>query len=400
MSLSLTKMDLQFQASKMPHDSEAILFRCGEPFNLQGHREERVLAYQINSALNSANFMNKTILHSAKIVRVYCIYQQRNEWTSWNGDTAITHRPCGSICLTEDDATAQAERFRSPGTILSIQDTIGIALCFDGGALIIFEYFSKQPFQNLKPALPSRANKPQLSKLLEAVPKVKFRNQVVLSGLSKELEACKQDDVFYERWAKSGGKKNGLAWNLKPYQLDSSSALAFVSSIEFDSGTPQTRRMIVSPEIAKATDAVNPQPPALSALAQLQDIETEKEQLTLARRGQGLYRQRLEAIEPRCRVTGLSKKGHLVASHIKPWRDSTDQEKLDGNNGLLLSPHIDHLFDRGFISFSDKGSVLVSTELDEEVLAAWRIDCKVSIGDFNLEQSRYMAYHRQCIFKG
>jgi putative restriction endonuclease len=88
--------------------------------------------------------------------------------------------------------------------------------------------------------------------------------------------------------------------------------------------------------------------------------ETEKTQLVKARRGQGIYRTNLEAFEIKCRVTGVTNKRHLRASHIKPWRMSTDFEKLDGNNGLLLSPHIDHLFDQGFISFKDNGELIVS----------------------------------------
>jgi len=52
---------------------------------------------------------------------------------------------------------------------------------------------------------------------------------------------------------------------------------------------------------------------------------------------------------------------HLIASHCKPWRDCRDHaERLDGENGLLLTPSIDHLFDRGFISFENSGELLVS----------------------------------------
>jgi predicted restriction endonuclease len=51
---------------------------------------------------------------------------------------------------------------------------------------------------------------------------------------------------------------------------------------------------------------------------------------------------------------------HLRASHCKPWRDSSNEERLDGENGLLLRPNADHLFDRGFIGFEDNGDVLVS----------------------------------------
>ena len=70
-----------------------------------------------------------------------------------------------------------------------------------------------------------------------------------------------------------------------------------------------------------------------------------------------MYKSRVELLEEGCRVTGVRRPQHLVASHIKPWRDSTDAEKLDGHNGLLLSPHVDHLFDRAYISFSDSGKL-------------------------------------------
>lgn len=126
---------------------------------------------------------------------------------------------------------------------------------------------------------------------------------------------------------------------------------------------------------------------------------TEKQQLIKARRGQGLYRTRLDAIETTCRLTGLVEHRHLRASHIKPWRLSTNAEKLDGNNGLLLSPHIDHLFDQGFISFTDSSDILVSSRLDPEVLRRWNIDPAKHVGTFNTKQCEYLAFHRRNIFR-
>lgn len=84
--------------------------------------------------------------------------------------------------------------------------------------------------------------------------------------------------------------------------------------------------------------------------------ETEKDALIRARRGQGMFRERVSLIESRCRVTGVENPVHLIASHCKPWRDSTNEERLDGENGLLLTPTIDHLFDRGFIGFEDRAT--------------------------------------------
>lgn len=94
--------------------------------------------------------------------------------------------------------------------------------------------------------------------------------------------------------------------------------------------------------------------------------ETVREQLVRARRGQGLFRQRVYEIEPVCRVTGVDTPTLLIASHIKPWRAcGTAAERLDGFNGLMLAPHADFLFDRGLISFQDDGRPLFSSKLSD-----------------------------------
>lgn len=126
--------------------------------------------------------------------------------------------------------------------------------------------------------------------------------------------------------------------------------------------------------------------------------ETTKAQLVLARRGQGMFRGQVERNERRCRVTGVCEPEHLRAGHIKPWRYSTNRERLDGENGLLLAPHIDHLFDRGFISFDARGNLLVSPQLDKAVLDTWHIPRGVNVGSFSRGQARYLAFHRREIF--
>jgi putative restriction endonuclease len=127
--------------------------------------------------------------------------------------------------------------------------------------------------------------------------------------------------------------------------------------------------------------------------------ETDKLQLVRARRGQGVYRQNLEGFEKACRITGVKNRRHLRASHIKPWRASTTFEKLDGNNGLLLSPHVDHLFDQGYISFTDEGALLLSPRADVDTLLLWGIDPERSYGPFRTEQLTYLAFHREFVFK-
>lgn len=126
---------------------------------------------------------------------------------------------------------------------------------------------------------------------------------------------------------------------------------------------------------------------------------TEKYQLVRSRVGQGQYRKNLKQHEARCRITGITDDRFLIASHIKPWARSTDFEKLDGNNGLLLSPHIDRLFDRGYISFKDNSELMMSPSLPLEIAVAWGMAERTLTGKLNTEQAVYMDFHRKEIFK-
>lgn len=127
---------------------------------------------------------------------------------------------------------------------------------------------------------------------------------------------------------------------------------------------------------------------------------TEKLQLTKARIGQGLFRSNLEAIEPACRVTGVTNKALLIASHIKPWsKCENNAERLDGHNGLLLSPHIDKLFDRGWITFTDAGDLLCAEPSIEQTLLQWGVELPLNVGLFDSKQAVYLAYHRTKIFQ-
>ncbi|MCL6701290.1 HNH endonuclease [Pseudomonas sp. T1.Ur] len=127
--------------------------------------------------------------------------------------------------------------------------------------------------------------------------------------------------------------------------------------------------------------------------------ETEKQQLVRSRIGQGIFRMRVAQQEKRCRLTGVDNLAFLVASHIKPWRYSDNEERLSGSNGLLLSPHVDKLFDRGWISFSDDGRVLIS-EQAKSVAQAWGLAGTPNVGAFDPIQRTFLKYHRENIFKG
>jgi len=125
----------------------------------------------------------------------------------------------------------------------------------------------------------------------------------------------------------------------------------------------------------------------------------EKEQLVKSRRGQGIFKSNVKHFEKSCRVTGITNKKHLIASHIKPWRFSDDAEKIDGENGLMLSYHIDHLFDKGFISFLENGKIILSPLLDLNVVKAWGINTETNVGQFTTKQIKYLQFHRENIFK-
>jgi len=118
-------------------------------------------------------------------------------------------------------------------------------------------------------------------------------------------------------------------------------------------------------------------------------------QLVQARVGQGTFRAAVLAREPACRLTGVVLPSCLVASHIKPWAVCAEGEHLDGANGLMLAPHVDHLFDTGLISFEDNGDLVLAPSFDRQILHAWHIDAGANVGPFALDQTRYLAYHRQ-----
>lgn len=126
---------------------------------------------------------------------------------------------------------------------------------------------------------------------------------------------------------------------------------------------------------------------------------TQRKALINARSGQGRYRSELIKIEKRCRITGISDRTFLVASHIKPWRVSNDKEKLDPNNGLLLSPNLDRAFDRGLISFTSRGKILISKRLSGSVYKVLGINSSTHIGALNMAQQRYLKFHRDEVFK-
>jgi len=129
-------------------------------------------------------------------------------------------------------------------------------------------------------------------------------------------------------------------------------------------------------------------------------IETTKQRLVDARIGQGLFRiEVLRMWKYSCSVTGVTTAQVIRASHIKPWINSDDAERLDPFNGLPLVATLDCLFDRGLISFNDDGSMCVSTELNRRDVKTLRLARLNLLRKPSKGSLPYLRYHREQNFR-
>jgi putative restriction endonuclease len=127
--------------------------------------------------------------------------------------------------------------------------------------------------------------------------------------------------------------------------------------------------------------------------------ETERRSIVLSRIGQGSFRSDLEKYWKTCAVTGCAKPELLVASHIKPWRDSDNFERLDVYNGLLLAPHLDRAFDRGYVSFDDEGRIILSTVFSNRDQRMLGIRSDMKLRKIEPNHFNYLDYHRKNVLK-
>lgn len=125
---------------------------------------------------------------------------------------------------------------------------------------------------------------------------------------------------------------------------------------------------------------------------------TEAERKIKVRLVQNKFRKGLFDYHPHCAISGLSSAPFLIASHIKPWARSNDQERLDTFNGLLLTPNYDRLFDQGFIGFKQNGEIIVSNQLNQAEREFFNIPDRISI-HFESEHKPYLEFHADEIFK-
>lgn len=139
----------------------------------------------------------------------------------------------------------------------------------------------------------------------------------------------------------------------------------------------------------------------LSIIRDLDITTTEKEMLIKSRIGQGVFRDRIIKKYQHCVITGIDDSRLLLASHIKPWRSASNYERLSSENGLLLSPLYDRLFDIGLITFDDNMKVLISNKLSSDNIYKINIDInKVYVNNPSNEMIVNMRYHRKNIFYG
>ncbi len=135
-------------------------------------------------------------------------------------------------------------------------------------------------------------------------------------------------------------------------------------------------------------------------IADIKKIESNTDPTTAralinARLGQGKFGLAVHQLwNHRCSVTGASTKAALEASHIQRWADSNDTQRLDPNNGLLLTANLHKLFDAGLISFDDSGKMLVSSKLSQSEQEIFGVIGKKLSEKPSAETANYLSHHR------
>lgn len=122
----------------------------------------------------------------------------------------------------------------------------------------------------------------------------------------------------------------------------------------------------------------------------------QREAIIKARVGQGMFREEvLNLWNNTCPITKVKNKELLIASHIVSWQLSNDEEKLDKYNGLPLTPNVDKLFDKGFISFSDEGNLLIHKSFDKNIIKQLGIAINTRIEGLKPKHKYYLQRHRE-----
>ena len=103
----------------------------------------------------------------------------------------------------------------------------------------------------------------------------------------------------------------------------------------------------------------------------------------------------------KCAVTGCGLTDILIASHAKPWRKcETNSDSISKYNGFLLTPNMDRLFDGGYISFDDEGKILISSLIPEKEIESIGLRKDMRLRKIEEGHLKYLAYHREDVFRG
>lgn len=169
-------------------------------------------------------------------------------------------------------------------------------------------------------------------------------------------------------------------------------------------GTPDTQGLLRSAMVFRLTPKDRYASIGQHVADKVDDLELDEtvvRQVVAVRKKQDLFRRRLIGVEKECRLTGIRDLRFVRASHIKPWAAcDSGMERVDGNDGLLLTPSADHLFDQGWISFQASGQLLRSSDLPNDVIEGLAMNLTLgrSVGSFNVHQANYLEYHRNAVF--
>lgn len=130
-------------------------------------------------------------------------------------------------------------------------------------------------------------------------------------------------------------------------------------------------------------------------------ITTDREAMVKQRVGQHTYREAQKKYWGSCcAVTGCALDSVLRASHAKPWADcESDAERLDVYNGFLLTANLDALFDKGYISFTDKGIILISSQISSKERTLLGLTSSMKLRRIQSEHIKYLIYHYNNIWK-
>lgn len=189
----------------------------------------------------------------------------------------------------------------------------------------------------------------------------------------------------------------------KPYRFDGEFVCigAYISPDTPATRGPNRNAIVFKLQLISRQSFLQPKKVGDQSALEIELGTTTALRLTTVRTKQDLFRQRLIGIEKSCRLTKIMDLRFLRASHIRPWAEcQTGNQRTDGNNGLLLSPQADLLFDKGWITFEEKGRLQVSSELPKDVRLKIGLNLKQgrNCGSFNSEQQEYLNFHRSEVF--